>query len=163
MNVMHKFACDKILMAAVFTACMSGVVMAADTPSVTAQDLTTDAMTEGRQAVQNKNWTLAVVSFKKAATENPKNADAHNLLGYSHRALGKFDDAFAAYDKALAIDPKHKGALEYSGMGYLKTNQQAKAEAQLAKLKTVCANCTETASLAKAVADYKPGVVSSTY
>ena len=32
------------------------------------------------------------------------------MLGYSHRALGKFDDAFAAYDKALAIDPKRSKA-----------------------------------------------------
>lgn len=160
---MQKLARYKILTAAVFAACLSGVVMAADTPSVTAQDLTTDAMAEGRQAVQNKNWTLAISSFKKAVTENPKNADAHNMLGYSHRALGKFDDAFAAYDKALAIDPKHKGALEYSGMGYLKTNQKAKAEAQLAKLKVICASCPETSSLAKAVADYKPGAVISTY
>ena len=95
--------------------------------------------------------------------ENPKNADAHNLLGYSYRMVSKFDDSFTAYDKALALDPKHKGALEYSGMGYLKTNQKAKAEAQLAKLKVICASCIETANLAKAVADYKPGVVSSTY
>ena len=152
-----------LLTTALLAVGMSGLVMAADTPSETPQVQVTDEMAVGRQAIQNKNWTQAVTSFKKAVTENPKNADAHNLLGYSHRALGKFDDAFAAYDKALAIDSKHKGALEYSGMGYLKTNQKAKAEAQLAKLKTVCANCTETASLAKAVADYKPGVVSSTY
>ena len=160
---MNTLKLKTLLTTALLAASMSGLVLAADTPSETPQVQVTDEMAVGRQAIQNKNWTQAVTSFKKAVTENPKNADAHNLLGYSHRALGKFDDAFAAYDKALAIDPKHKGALEYSGMGYLKTNQKAKAEAQLAKLKTVCANCTETASLAKAVADYKPGVVSSTY
>ena len=152
-----------VLMATVLTACMSGTAMSADTSSITIQDQANDEMALGRQAIQNKNWTQAIASFKKAVAENPKNADAFNLLGYSHRALGKFDDAFAAYDKALAIDPKHKGALEYSGMGYLKTNQKAKAEAQLAKLKAICASCTETASLAKAVADYKPSVVGSTY
>ena len=155
--------CYRIFMTAALAACVSGLAVSADTPSVTSQEQVIDEMAVGRQAVQNKNWTQAVTSFKKAVIENPKNADAHNLLGYSHRALGKFDDAFAAYDKALALDPKHKGALEYSGLGYLKTNQKAKAEAQLAKLKTICASCTETASLAKAVADYKPGVVSSTY
>ena len=152
-----------LLTTALLAVSTSGLVIAADTPSETPQVQVVDDMAAGRQAVQNKNWTQAVASFKKAVAENPKNADAHNMLGYSNRALGKFDEAFAAYDKALAIDPKHKGALEYSGMGYLKTNQKAKAEAQLTKLKTICANCTETASLAKAVADYKPGVVSSTY
>ena len=131
---MQKLNCYNILIAGVFAACLSGLVKAADTPSVTAQDQTTDAMAAGRQALQNKNWTQAIASFKKAVAENPKNADAYNLLGYSHRAQGKFDDAFTAYDKALAIEPKHKGALEYSGLGYLKTNQKVKAEAQLAKL-----------------------------
>ena len=160
---MQKLNCCNVFIAGVFMACLSGLVMAADTPSVTAQDQTTDAMAAGRQAVQNKNWTQAIASFKKAVAENPGNADAHNLLGYSHRAIGKFDDAFAAYDKALTLDPKHKGALEYSGLGYLKTNQKAKAEAQLAKLKVICATCEETSSLTRALADYKPGVVSSTY
>ena len=163
MNALNTSNFKTLLITAALAAGTSALVMAADTPSETPQVQTTDGMAEGRQAVQNKNWTQAIASFKKAVTENPKNADAHNMLGYSHRALGKFDDAFAAYDKALAIDPKHKGALEYSGMGYLKTNQKAKAEAQLAKLKAVCANCTETTSLAKAVADYKPGAVISTY
>ena len=160
---MQKLNCYNILIAGVFAACLSGLVMAADTPSVTAQDQTNDVMAAGRQAVQNKNWTQAIASFKKAVAENPKNADAYNLLGYSHRAQGKFDDAFTAYDKALAIEPKHKGALEYSGLGYLKTNQKVKAEAQLAKLKAICATCEETSSLTKALADYKPGIVSSTY
>ena len=160
---MQKLNCYNILIADVFAACLSGLVMAADTPSVTAQDQTNDVMAAGRQAVQNKNWTQAIASFKKAVAENPKNADAYNLLGYSHRAQGKFDDAFTAYDKALAIEPQHKGALEYSGLGYLKTNQKVKAEAQLAKLKAICATCEETSSLTKALADYKPGIVSSTY
>ena len=160
---MQKLNCYNILIAGVFMACLSGLVMAADTPSVTASDPTTDAMAAGRHAVQNKNWTQAITSFKKAVAEDPKNADAHNLLGYSYRALGKFDDAFIAYDKALAIEPKHKGALEYSGLGSLKTNQKVKAETQLAKLKAICATCKETSSLTKALADYKSDVVSSTY
>ena len=163
MNISNYSNGKKILMTALLTICASGIALSADTSSTTLDVQTVDNMAAGRQAVQDKNWTQAVASFKKAVAENPKNADAHNMLGYSHRALGKFDDAFAAYDKALAIDPKHKGALEYSGMGYLKTNQKAKAEAQLAKLKVICASCSETTSLTKAVADYKPGAMISTY
>ena len=99
---------------------------------------------------------LAADSFKKVVADNPKNADGYNLLGYSSRWLGKYDEAFAAYDKALAIDPKHKGALEYSGVAYLKVNQKAKAEEQLAKLKAICTTCEETTDLTKAIAAYKP-------
>ena len=162
-TAMKPYNCKKLVLTALLAACASSLAIAADTPSETPQVQAVDGMAAGRQAVQNKNWTQAVASFKKAVAENPKNPDAHNMLGYSHRALGKFDDAFAAYDKALAIDPKHKGALEYSGLGYLKTNQKAKAEAQLVKLQVICSTCTETTSLAKAVADYKTGVVTSTY
>jgi Flp pilus assembly protein TadD len=140
-----------------------GHVQAADTSPTLIETAKPDDFAIGKKAVESKNWTAAVDSFKKAVAANPNNPDAHNMLGYSYRALNRFDESFAAYDKALAIDPKHKGALEYSGMGYLKTNQKAKAEAQLARLTAVCAGCPETVSLAKAVADYKPGVVSSTY
>ena len=141
----------------------AGAALAADTSPTPAESVKADDFAAGKKAISANNWVLAIESFKKAVADNPKNADAYNLLGYSHRATGKFDDAFAAYDKALTLDPKHKGALEYSGMGYLKTNQKAKAEAQLAKLKVICSSCPETASLAKAVADYKPGMVISTY
>jgi Flp pilus assembly protein TadD len=110
----------------------------------------------GKKALAAKNWTLAADSFKKVVADNPKNADGYNLLGYASRWLGKYDEAFAAYDKALALDPKHKGALEYSGVAYLKVNQKDKAQAQLARLKAICTSCEETTDLAKAIAAYKP-------
>lgn len=110
----------------------------------------------GKKALAAKNWSLAADSFKKVVADNPKNADGYNLLGYSSRWLGKYDEAFAAYDKALALDPKHIGALEYSGVAYLKVKQLDKAQAQLAKLKSICAACEETADLAREVAAYKP-------
>ena len=88
-------------------------------------------------------------------TDNPKNADGYNLLGYSSRWLGKYDEAFAAYDRALALDPKHKGALEYSGVAYLKVNQLAKAQEQLVKLKAICTTCEETTDLTKAIGSFE--------
>ena len=160
---MKKIAFKVLIVLPMFSFAFAGSVLAADTTPTPMESAKFDDFAAGKKAISANNWTAAIDNFKKAVAENPKNADAHNLLGYSYRMVSKFDDSFAAYDKALALDPKHKGALEYSGMGYLKTNQKAKAEAQLAKLKVICATCTETASLAKAVADYKPGVVSSTY
>lgn len=135
---------------------VSSLALAADTSPEPVESSKTDDFNVGKKALASKNWTLAAASFKKAVADNPKNADAYNLLGYASRWLGKYDEAFAAYDKALALDPKHKGALEYSGVAYLKVNQKAKAEAQLAKLKAICATCEETADLAKAIAVYKP-------
>ena len=160
---MKKLTLKFLIVLPLLSFTFAGSVLAADTTPTPIESAKFDDFAAGKKAISANNWTVAIDNFKKAVAENPKNADAYNLLGYSYRMLSKFDDSFAAYDKALALDPKHKGALEYSGMGYLKTNQKAKAEAQLAKLKVICSSCTETASLAKAVADYKTGVVSSTY
>ena len=135
---------------------LPAIVLAADTSPTPVETARPDDFAVGKKAIAAKNWKLAADSFKKVVADNPKNADGYNLLGYSSRWLGKYDEAFAAYDKALALDPKHKGALEYSGVAYLKVNQKDKAEAQLAKLKIICATCEETTDLAKAIADYKP-------
>ncbi len=129
---------------------------AADTPTTPVENARVDDFAVGKKAIDAKNWALAASSFSKVVAQNPKNADAYNLLGYSNRWLGKYDEAFAAYNKALALDPRHKGALEYSGVAYLKVGQKAQAEAQLAKLQAICAQCEETTDLAKAVAAYKP-------
>ena len=39
--------------------------------------------------------------------------------GFASRKLGDYAASEVAYDKALAIDPKHKGALEYKGELFL--------------------------------------------
>jgi Flp pilus assembly protein TadD len=135
---------------------LASPLRAADTPSTPAENAKIDDYAAGKKAIDAKKWADAAASFKKVVATNPNNADAYNLLGYSSRWLGKYEEAFAAYDKALALDPKHKGALEYSGIAYLKVNQKDKAEAQLARLKTICATCEETTDLAKAIAAYKP-------
>lgn len=134
---------------------LAGAALAADIQSTPVQNAQIDDFAVGKKAIDAKNWTQAVSSFSKVVTQNPKNADAYNYLGYANRWLGKYDEAFAAYDKALALDPRHKGALEYSGIAYLKTNQKPRAEAQLARLQAICATCEETRDLAKAVAAAK--------
>ena len=80
------------------------------------------------------------------------------MLGYASRWAGKYPDAFAAYARALAIDPFDRGAHSYLGVAYVKTNDLVKALAQLAKLESLCGNkdCEEYKALDKAIADYKP-------
>lgn len=106
----------------------------------------------GKKAVEAKNWKAASDSFARAAAKDPRNADAFNMLGYSLRWQNRYEEAFAAYDKALALDPNHKGALSYSGIGYLKAGRRSDAEARLARLQALCATCVETAELSKALA-----------
>jgi hypothetical protein len=57
-------------------------------------------------------------------------------MGYSLRkgATPDFAGAEKFYNEALRIDPKHRGALEYSGELYLRTGDLARAEQRLAAL-----------------------------
>ena len=61
-----------------------------------------------------------------------------------------------AYDKALAIDPKHKGALEYKGELYLTLGNLEGAENMFDRLNKVCfLSCKEKKQLAAAIRTYK--------
>ncbi len=79
-------------------------------------------------------------------------------MGYS---LRKADVANAAeaekfYNEALRIEPRHRGALEYSGELYLMTGNLPMAEQRLAALDKACfLPCEEHTDLKTAVARYK--------
>ena len=64
------------------------------------------------KAVKVENYTKAIGLLQTVIDKNPKNANAWNYMGYSLRHLKQYDDALAAYQKALKIKLKHKGALE---------------------------------------------------
>jgi tetratricopeptide (TPR) repeat protein len=82
----------------------------------------------------------------------PNNADINNLLGYSARNLKQYKPAATYYVKALKIDPKHLGALEYQGELFMLTKKTSDAKKNLAKLKSLCGvNCEEYLDLKKAI------------
>ena len=70
---------------------------------------------KGKEQVANQDYQGAIRYLLKSVKTDPKNADVYNLLGYSHRNLEMNDKAFASYEKALSLDPRHKGAHEYIG------------------------------------------------
>ncbi|MEO8132913.1 MAG: tetratricopeptide repeat protein [Betaproteobacteria bacterium] len=131
-------------------------VRAADTETTPAANAANADFTAGKKAIEAKDWSGAVNALEKAVRKEPKNADAHNLLGYSYRWLGKMDDSFAHYRTALSLEPMHRGAHEYIGIAYLKAKQPAKAKEHLTQLERICGTkCEEYGDLAKAIADYK--------
>ena len=112
----------------------------------------------GRAAIDHKDWTGAIDAFNKVVAQDNRNADAWNWLGYASRKSGKLDAAFKYYDKALSIDPRHKGVYEYQGEAFLMANQLPKAESNLATLAKLCnSSCEEYKDLKEAVDDYKAG------
>ena len=114
-------------------------------------------VTAGRKAIETKDFKSAVVNLTKAVQENPNDADAHTMLGYSYRKLGTFDRSMKHYQMALKIDSNHRSAHEYLGELYLDMNQPANAEKHLQTLKRACpffGKCEEYDDLKKAIEKY---------
>jgi tetratricopeptide (TPR) repeat protein len=106
--------------------------------------------------INKQDYKAALTHLEAEIATNPDSADAWNLTGFAARNLGDYARSEVAYDRALAINPTHKGALEYKGELYLKLGNLAGAEALLARLSKVCSfNCEEKKELAEAIEAYK--------
>ncbi|HEV7914629.1 MAG TPA: tetratricopeptide repeat protein [Albitalea sp.] len=115
-----------------------------------------DKLAPVRAQIAAKQWRGAIDELKRI--NDTGSADWNNLMGYSLRKAKTPDLAGAErhYNEALRIDPKHRGALEYSGELYLQKGELAKAEERLATLDKVCRlPCEEHTDLKKAVQAYK--------
>ena len=134
-----------------------GNVMAAGTSSTrSSKPSVSPEFKAGKKAVKEGDFQSALAHLNKANEKDPKNADIHNLLGYSYRKLGDTDRAFKHYQIALQIKPKHRGANEYLGELYLETDQLAKAEERLEVLDKACfLGCEEYDELKEAIEKYK--------
>jgi tetratricopeptide (TPR) repeat protein len=140
---------------------------AADTvPGPTPAPTPPDKLAAVRAQIAARNWPAAIDELKRV--NDTGNADWNNLMGYSLRKgpTPDFAGAEKFYNEALRINPKHRGALEYSGELYLMTGDLAKAEQRLATLDKACTfGCEEYTDLKKAIAQYKANgnKASSTY
>ena len=120
------------------------------------------AYLSAEKLINKKQYSDAIVKLNDALVTDSKNSDIYNYLGFSHRKLGKMEDAAFFYNKALEINPKHKGALEYQGEMFLTLNQIGKAEENLKKLDKICfLGCSEFDKLKKSIMNKKSGKKSS--
>ena len=71
---------------------------------------------QARDALKKNDYVTAEGLLRKAVVKDPGSADAWNLLGFSTRKQEKLKEAEEYYLKALAIDSKHIGAMEYLGI-----------------------------------------------
>lgn len=111
----------------------------------------------GVKAVQAGDYPRALSLLQKVTQAEPRNADAWNYIGFSERQLHHFDPSLSAYQKALALNPNHRGAREYLGELYLSLGDLDKAREQLAKLQSLCpAGCSEYEDLNKAIGAFRP-------
>ncbi|HWH83842.1 MAG TPA: tetratricopeptide repeat protein [Burkholderiaceae bacterium] len=142
----------RALTAAAWLACAGSAAWAVDS----APPAKADTLAGARTLIQQKKWSAAVDELKRV--NDTGNADWNNLMGYSLRkgAAPDYAGAEKFYNEALRIDPKHRGALEYSGELYLMTGELPKAEQRLDALDKACRlPCEEYTDLKKAVARFK--------
>ena len=124
---------------------------------VTASSPGGEELAKAVKRVKAEKYEDAIPLLEKAVKADPKNADALNYLGYSHRKLGHTEKALDYYAQALAVNPKHRGANEYLGELYLELKQLDKAEERLAVLSTACNACEEYVELKEKVEAFKNG------
>ena len=106
----------------------------------------------GLAAIKAGNFAGALLRLQAALKRFPDAANLHNELGYTHRKLRQLDKAFEHYQRALAIDPRHRGAHEYIGEAYLMVGDVAGAEKHVAALRSICLlPCDELNELRKAI------------
>ena len=83
---------------------------------------------------------------------NTDEADRLNLLGFTARKSGNLTAAGDFYEQALAINPRHTGALEYQGELFIQLGKIELAKANLEKIDKICwLPCNAERDLKKAI------------
>jgi Flp pilus assembly protein TadD len=109
----------------------------------------------GVRLIHHEQYADAVSHLELALADKPHDADILNYLGYAKRMLGDYDASLDFYQRALQVDPNHKGVHEYLGELYLQKNDLADAQKELTTLASLCpSGCDERDTLTKAIANY---------
>ena len=108
------------------------------------------------KAIKADRFAAAIPLLQGVVSRDGTNADAYNWLAYATRRNGDPAGSLPIYQKALTIDPKHRGAHEYIGEAYLALDDLARAKQHLAMLDKLCIfSCSEFRDLKKAVEAYE--------
>jgi tetratricopeptide (TPR) repeat protein len=92
-------------------------------------DQTSDAGRKERAVKEAQRlYASAHVKFQNALEVNAELPEAWNYSGYTSRKLGNYEEALAAYNKALALRPGYPDALEYRAETYLGLRRVADAQ-----------------------------------
>jgi len=110
----------------------------------------------GKQAIEAKQWPAAIKALSTAALRDTRNADIQNWLGYAYRNAGQLPKAFDHYERALSLNPRHRGAHEYVGEAWLLAGRPDEAEKHLKALQSIClVPCEELAELKERIDRYR--------
>ena len=124
-----------------------------DAPAAAARDPDYAA---GKAAMEQKDWAEALRRLLQAVVRDPDSADLQNDLGYVYRNLGQMPAALRHYERAIELNPRHRGAHEYVGEAYLMLGDLPNAEKHLAALRRICLlPCEEVTHLEQAIRQHR--------
>ncbi|MGH7412639.1 MAG: tetratricopeptide repeat protein [Candidatus Rokuibacteriota bacterium] len=108
------------------------------------------------KAIKANEYAKAIPLLEGVVSREGSNADAYNWLAYATRKNGDPTASLPLYQKALAIDPRHRGAHEYIGEAYLMLDNLPAAKEHLRTLSSLCfITCSEYRELKRAVEAYE--------
>jgi tetratricopeptide (TPR) repeat protein len=85
---------------------------------------------------QGNDFAGGIVKLRSLDRDN--HPDVANLIGFSSRKLGRYDDAKHWYEKALAANPNHTLTWSYYGMWHAEQGNLLKARDHLTKVASIC-------------------------
>ncbi len=88
--------------------------------------------------INEGRYEPAIAGLEAALWRSGPHPDLLTYLGFANRKLQRYDRARGWYEMALAIAPRHRGALEYYGELKLELGDVAGAKAHLARLDALC-------------------------
>lgn len=110
-----------------------------------------------RKAIELEDWKTALSALRRAERLDPRNAEVQNQIGFTLRQQGEFEEAVKHYNRALELDPYHRGAHEYMGRAWLHLGKPEKAKDLLVKLEDLCPpKCPERDLLKRAIDEWDP-------
>ena len=142
-----------LMLAVAVSFCFSATVHAAGSSTdVETSPSVDELMADARSHLKEGNYRRALKLLAKVTGKNKKHADAWTLQGFAQRKLNKPVKSARAYEKALVINPDHKGALAYQGELFLSLEQPDYAQANLQRLNSLCPDgCSELSELQAAI------------
>ena len=107
--------------------------------------------------INEGRYEAAIARLEEAVWSDGPHPDLMTYLGFANRKLKRYDAARAWYEQALAVAPRHRGALEYYGELKLELGDLAGARAHLARLDRICGfGCYQADELRQWIAESSP-------
>ena len=100
---------------------------------------------------ERNDYDGAIAQLRALGRDN--HADVANLIGYSYRKLGNFEESKNWYERALRADPNHVKTWQYYGLWQVEQGNRQRAMEHLNKIGSLCGyTCPEYQSLGEALA-----------